>query len=244
MKKHRSVQCVFRKCTCPACNNIVWFIYFCLNISGSTFESSGFSFAGIDEINRIPSPTEIFERNTSPDSGIDTIDVESTEPKTALEAIKGKKCEINFITYEPGKDPKTFFYISYFDHMTNFINILTRRLGTGICNYNMIVEFKTGYINSCRIIVDLFVHVFIQQFNLYKYFRNECTFNEVNYKKHSKKFAILNWWQVKTRNIVFQSLQTLSRFENFSLKIPPFEIFFYEILKISIMFELVYIYPR
>ena len=65
---------------------------FCLNISGSAFESSGFSFAGIDEINRIPSPTEILERNTSPDSGIDTIDVEFTEPKTAVEAIKGKKC--------------------------------------------------------------------------------------------------------------------------------------------------------
>ena len=77
-------------------------------MSGSTFESSGFSFAGIAEINRIPSPTEIFERNTSPDSGIDTIDVEFTEPKTTLEAIKGKKYEINFITYEPGKDPKAF----------------------------------------------------------------------------------------------------------------------------------------
>ena len=75
---------------------------FCLNISGSAFESSGFSFAGIDEI----SPTEILERNTSPDSGIDTIDVEFTEPKTAVEAIKGKKYEINFITSEPGKDPK------------------------------------------------------------------------------------------------------------------------------------------
>ena len=88
--------------------DILWFIYFCLNISGSAFESS-FSYAGIDEINRIPSPTEILERNTSPDSGIDTIDVEFTEPKTAVEAIKGKKYEINFITSEPGKDPKTFF---------------------------------------------------------------------------------------------------------------------------------------
>ena len=85
------------------CNHI-----FLLNISGSAFESS-FSFAGIDEINRIPSPTEILERNTSPDSGVETIDVEhdayldaktanvepmeftdSAEPKTAVEAIKGK----------------------------------------------------------------------------------------------------------------------------------------------------------
>merc|ERR1719483_717335 len=56
-------------------------------ISGSAFESS-FSF---DEITRIPSPTEILERNTSPDSGVETIDVEPmefTEPKTAVEAIK------------------------------------------------------------------------------------------------------------------------------------------------------------
>merc|ERR1719483_987128 len=56
-------------------------------ISGSAFESS-FSF---DEITRIPSPTEILERNTSPDSGVETIDVEPmefTEPKTAVKAIK------------------------------------------------------------------------------------------------------------------------------------------------------------
>ena len=144
-------------------------------ISGSAFESS-FSFAGIDEITRIPSPTEILERNTSPDSGVETIDVEPmefTEPKTAVEAIKGKKYEINFITSEPGKDPKTFFtfHISYFDHLTNFLNILTRCLGIGIWNH-MIVEFKTGYINTCRIIVDVFVHICIQQLNLYIYVTN------------------------------------------------------------------------
>ena len=113
------------------CNIIVWFIYICLHISGSTFESSGFSFAGIDEINRIPSPTEILERNTSPDSGIDTIDVEFTEPKTTLEAIKGKKIRNQFYHLWTWERPEGFFtfHISYFDHLTHFLNILTRRLG-------------------------------------------------------------------------------------------------------------------
>ena len=127
--------------------DILWFIYFCLNISGSAFESS-FSYAGIDEINRIPSPTEILERNTSPDSGIDTIDVEFTEPKTAVEAIKGKKIRNQFYHLRIWERPEDFFHISYFDRLANFLNILTRHLGTGICNYNVIVEFKTGYIHK------------------------------------------------------------------------------------------------